>query len=208
MIDCDASGLRIVVLAAGFSSRLGRPKSLASIRGLSLLRRTISVLQQLTRRKIIVVVPQRAARIGLELSGYRVSLVANACRSRGLSSSVVLGLRAARYSSATLFLPMDLPDLSRADIARLISRWRGCQRRVAANSTGGRAAAPLILPKFLYPRAQRISGDVGFRNLVAGLRPEQRVIVDLRSAARDVDTPQDLDEARRRGRGRRHRASH
>jgi molybdenum cofactor cytidylyltransferase len=202
MIDCEAPGLRIVVLAAGFSSRLGRPKLLASIRGMSLLRRTLSVLEQITRQRIIVVVPQRTTRICAELRGYRVSLVPNAFRSRGLSSSVLLGLNTARCSTGTLLLPVDLPDLSRADIVRLISRWRGGPRRVAANRSAGRAATPLILPKFLYPQARRISGDIGLRDLVAGLPPEQRIIVELRSAERDVDTPQDLDEARRR------RASH
>jgi molybdenum cofactor cytidylyltransferase len=208
MSDCDAPGLQIVVLAAGFSTRLGRPKSLASIRGMSLLRRTVAVLQKVTRRRIIVVVPPRATRIRTELRGYEVAWVVNARRSRGLSSSVVLGLRATRCSSGTLFLPVDLPHLSRADIARLISRWCAGKRRVAANSVAGRASTPLILPKFLYQQAQRISGDMGFRELVAGLPPGQRIIVDLRSAARDVDTPQDLEDARARSRGRRGHSSH
>jgi molybdenum cofactor cytidylyltransferase len=198
MSDCDVSGLQIVVLAAGFSTRLGRPKSLASIRGMSLLRRTVAVLKKVTRRRIIVVVPQRATRIRTELRGYHVFWVANARRSLGLSSSVVSGLRAARCSSGTLFLPVDLPHLSRADIARLASRWCGSKRRVAANSVAGRASTPLILPRFLYGQAQRISGDRGLRELVAGLSPDQRIIVELPSAARDVDTPQDLNDARRR----------
>jgi molybdenum cofactor cytidylyltransferase len=198
MIESELPDLRIVVLAAGFSSRLGRPKPLARLHGKSLLARTVSVLERLTRRRIIVVIPQRAARIRQELRGRQVSFVTNPGRAKGLSASVALGLHMARYSSGTLFLPVDLPDLSRADIARLISHWRSSKRRVVANSIEGRASTPLILPKFLYPQARRLDGDVGFRNLIAELPAEQRVLIELSSAARDIDTPGQLAAARRR----------
>jgi CTP:molybdopterin cytidylyltransferase MocA len=197
MID-EPAGLRIVVLAAGLSSRLGRSKALARIHGTSLLYRTVSVLARLTRQNIIVVAPARATRLRLELRRCRVSFRANPSRSDGLSSSVALGLRTARYSGATLFLPVDLSELSARDIALLISRWRGSKRRVVARGLEGRAATPLILPKFLYSQARRLCGDVGFRNLLAQLRIEQRTLLELPSTMRDVDTPLDLAAARRR----------
>jgi CTP:molybdopterin cytidylyltransferase MocA len=59
---------------------------------------------------------------------------------------------------------------------------------------------PLILPRWLYARALAVSGDVGLRNLVNGLPAPQRVLLNLPSAALDVDTPQDLRAARRRRR--------
>jgi len=54
--------LPVIILAAGFSSRLGRPKALARVRSLSLLRRTLTLAAQLTPAQIVVVVPPRAAR--------------------------------------------------------------------------------------------------------------------------------------------------
>jgi CTP:molybdopterin cytidylyltransferase MocA len=45
-----------------------------------------------------------------------------------------------------------------------------------------------------------VSGDVGLRDLVNGLPAPQRVLLNLPSAALDVDTPQDLRAARRRRR--------
>ena len=137
-------------------------------------------------------------RVRMELRGRRVSFLANRGRAAGLSTSVAQGLRRTRHSSATLFLPADLPDLAPRDIARLIFHWRGARRRVVARALAERASTPLILPKFLYPQALRLSGDVGLRDLVAELRIEQRTLVELPSATRDIDTPQDLAEARRR----------
>jgi CTP:molybdopterin cytidylyltransferase MocA len=63
-----------------------------------------------------------------------------------------------------------------------------------------RGGVPLILPRWLYARAQAVSGDVGLRDLVNGLPAPQRVLLNLPSAALDVDTPQDLRAARRRRR--------
>jgi CTP:molybdopterin cytidylyltransferase MocA len=61
-----------------------------------------------------------------------------------------------------------------------------------------RAGVPLILPRRLYAGALAVTGDIGLREWVNGLPPEQRVLVDLPSAELDVDTPQDLQAARRR----------
>jgi molybdenum cofactor cytidylyltransferase len=193
-------GLGIVVLAAGFSRRLGRAKVSARIGGATLLQTTVRTLAPLARGPIIVVVPPRAARIRAELAGYPVVLTENPCRAAGLSSSVRRGLLQTRYSAAVLLLPADLALLERRDIARLINRWSGARRRVVARRIGARGAAPLILPRRLIPEGLRISGDAGLKGLIQSLAPDTIALVDAPSAAFDVDTPHDLDRARRRAR--------
>jgi molybdenum cofactor cytidylyltransferase len=197
MISNELSDLRIVLLAAGFSTRMGRSKTLVTVRGVSLIRRTVAVLAQFAANNIVVVTSPRATRLRAELRGYPVTLLANPQRARGLSSSVMRALRETRYGTATLLLPADLGELKPRDIARLISRWRSAKRRVTARRLDGRASTPLILPKWLYPQARRLIGDVGLRALIAALPEEQRMLVELSSAVRDVDTPDDLAAARR-----------
>jgi CTP:molybdopterin cytidylyltransferase MocA len=97
---------------------------------------------------------------------------------------------------------MDFSHLERRDIARLIGRWRGARRRVAARRLGPAAAAPLILPRRLFRRALAIKGDAGLKTLVRQLPPEQIALVTLASAAFDVDTARDLESARRHARPR------
>jgi CTP:molybdopterin cytidylyltransferase MocA len=136
-------------------------------------------------------------RLRAELRGYPVTVLANARRSQGLSSSVIRALRETRHSGATLLVPVDLGELLPRDVARLISRWRAAKRRVAACRLDGRASTPLILPRWVYPQAAQLEGDVGLRNLIAALPDQQRVLIELPSAARDIDSPGDLDTARR-----------
>jgi molybdenum cofactor cytidylyltransferase len=196
-----AAKLRIVVLAAGFSVRLGQPKALARIQGLSLLRRTIRTLSPFRAATgIIVVIPHRAVSYTLGFSRRSVAFVANADRAAGLASSVRLGVHRARHSAGILLLPVDLVELRRRDIARLIARWRGARRRVAARRVESHAGAPLILPRWLYPRARTITGDAGLRELVGRLPRHAVSLTNLPSAELDVDTPRDLARARRRTR--------
>jgi len=200
--------LQILILAAGFSSRLGRPKALARIRSVSLLRRTLILAARLAPAKIIVVLPRGAARYRIEARGLQVVFAANSRRAEGLSSSVRRGIAQARYSPALLLLPVDLALVRQADLSRLISHWLAARRCVVARrierregmSDEGAAhgGVPLILPRRLYSRALAVTGDIGLRELVNGLPAKERVLVDLPSAALDVDTPQDLSAARRR----------
>jgi molybdenum cofactor cytidylyltransferase len=196
-------GLHVVILAAGFSSRLGRPKALTRVRSSTLLRRTLALVASFSPARIAVVLPPRAARYRLEARGLQVVFAANSARAAGLSSSVRRGIALARYSPAVLILPVDLAVLHRQDVARLISRWRAARRRVVARRIerqGGppQGGTPLILPHWLYAQALAVTGDTGLRELVSALPVQQRVLLDLPSAALDVDTTADLCSARRR----------
>jgi molybdenum cofactor cytidylyltransferase len=196
--------LRVVILAAGYSSRLGQPKALARVRGISLLRRTLKLAADLrTGGAVIVVTPCNATRYRVESRALPAQLTGNSRRARGLSSSVQVGIARARYSAGVLLLPVDLPSLKRRELAKLVSRWRCAPRQVVARrvaAVGGaypaRGGTPLILPRGLYRLALGIDGDVGLRDLIAALPASRRVLIDLPSAAADVDTPRDLQAAR------------
>jgi molybdenum cofactor cytidylyltransferase len=200
MIAAPPPPLQVVILAAGFSSRLGLPKALARVRSVSLLRRTLALVAGFSPGRIIVVLPRRASRYRIEARGFEVVFEINPHRAAGLSSSVRRGLARARYSPAVLLLPVDLAALRRREVCRLMARWQATRRRVIARRIGPNGGVPLILPHWLYARARDVTGDIGLRDLIRGLSPQQRVLVNLPSAELDVDTPQDLRAARQRPR--------
>ena len=198
MIARNRPLLNIVILAAGFSSRLGEPKARATVRGASLLARTLRTLGPFARSPLLVVIPPRVDRRRLAADTRRVRFLPNARRSEGMSTSVRRGIAAARYSSGVLLLPVDLVDLQGRDLSRLISRWLGARRRVVGRHLQGGAATPLVLPRHLYARALGITGDRGLREFNRALPRESVSLVHMPSAAADVDTRQDLEDARRR----------
>lgn len=190
--------LQVLILAAGFSTRLGQPKALARIRGISLLQRTARLLAPYSRKPLIVVVPPRAHRYELELRGLKARIIANPARSSGLSESLRRGLAHARWAAATLIVPVDLAELEGADIERLLGRWLSGPRRIVARRIGGSGGVPVILPKAFYRLARQQQGDVGLGPRLQKLALQDRTWIDMPSATRDVDTPQDLQRSRRR----------
>lgn len=198
MNDVYPRKLQIVVLAAGFSSRFGRPKPLARVRGVSLLRRTLCLALGLKAARIIVVVPRNAARYRVEARGIKVRWAVNAGRAQGLSSSVRRGIAEARYSPAVLLMPTDLIHLKSRELLRLVRRWQSAPRRLIARRLDFVGVTPLILPRWLYSRALTLTGDIGLRELVGELPEGSRVFVNVPSATWDVDTPKNLQDARRR----------
>ncbi len=198
MIQPRAPCLTIVILAAGASRRLGRSKALVRMGGRSLLLRTVRLAQALRPGEVVVVVPRRSGRLRLELRGTRVRVVENRQSALGLSSSVRLALRHARRAAGVLLLPVDLAGLRLKDLARLTSRWRTAPRRVAARRLGDRGVVPLVWPRRLYLAGAELRGDAGLRDWVAGLAAADLALVDMPSAAADVDTPAQLAAARRR----------
>ena len=202
MNSTSLARLQVVILAAGFSSRLGQPKALARIHGVSLLRRTLMAAAGLKGADIVVIVPRAARRYQVETHRTKATLVVNPDRALGLSSSVRLGIAKSRYAPAILFLPVDMIDLASADLKRLVRARQSAGRRVIARRIGTRGAAPMILPRRFYALASGIAGDVGLRWLTGQLAADNILLIDMPSAARDIDTPQDLGAARACFRGR------
>jgi molybdenum cofactor cytidylyltransferase len=178
---------------------MGQPKAFAKVRGEGLLERTVRLLASLVGSRIIVVIPPRSSRLRALLRRYGLDFIENPQRAEGLSTSVRRALRRSRYRSAALLLPLDLVELTRRDLERLITRWRGSRRRIVARDANNRGVAPLILPRRFYVRGAGISGERGLRDFVNQLPEEDVVLMNLPSAIFDVDTPRDLELARRRG---------
>ena len=196
------------MLAAGFSTRLGQPKPLARVRGLSLLRRTLSVTAGLGSGPTVVVIPRDSAALKYETRRFNAVLLANRRRADGLSSSVRRGIAAQGSWSGVLLLPVDLAYLQRGDLIKIIAYWRGHSRLVVARRVGSRdgtplggiplGGIPLILPRWLKADALMIAGDSGLRQLLSRLHQAQQRLIDLPSAVFDVDSAQELAAARRR----------
>jgi molybdenum cofactor cytidylyltransferase len=195
-----APKLNILVLAAGLSTRLGTPKPLVRIRGVSLLRRALVLGASLSPHKVFAVVPSRSSSYRQQAAGLSsVCFISNPKRADGLATSVRIGIRRARFAGAILILPVDLYALESRDLVRLLARWSAMPGRSAATQIGAHGGVPLILPARQFPAASQLEGDTGLRNLLSQFTPGP-VLVDLPAAALDIDTLQDLRAARLRWR--------
>jgi CTP:molybdopterin cytidylyltransferase MocA len=183
-----------VLLAAGGSSRLGRPKQLVRYRGVPLLRRAVAAARAvLPSAPLIFVVGAHALRVRAVLqrsrSGARV--VGNALWREGMASSLRAGLAAVPAGSrAALVLLVDQPRVDAASLARLLRAWSKRRGVPAAAHYAGRVGAPAVLPRRRWRALARVDGDRGARAMLRG--GGALTLVDMPEAAFDVDTAADL----------------
>ncbi len=178
--------LPAVILAAGASRRLGRPKQLERYHGESLLRRAVAAAAAC--RPVVVVTGCRAEAMARELEGLPVRVVVNAGWEEGMASSLREGVRALDPGAeGALFLVCDQPAVDAALVARLLEAWKGAP---VACAYGGVRGIPAILPARAFPALLALRGDRGARTLLQG---DDVVEVPFPEGAWDVDEPGDLD---------------
>jgi len=191
-----------VLLAAGGSSRLGRPKQLVRRGNRPLLLHALAAAHGALGRDdaTVVVLGAGALRLRNVLrrsaprapNGARPARVAyNALWRAGLAGSLRVGLDALpRTARAALVMLVDQPNVDAAALLRLIAAWRARPSIPAAADYAGRAGVPAILPRRLWHAARSLEGDVGARALLRSVR--ELTLVEMPEAELDVDTEEDV----------------
>jgi molybdenum cofactor cytidylyltransferase len=198
----DAFSCGVVLLAAGGSSRMGRPKQLLTVHGKPLVRHLAELVAQAPVAPVVVVLGAQATEIEPALAGLPVRVVSNPAWSEGLGSSLRAGVAAARNQApqldAIIIALADQPELPPAHLAALIAKFRqgGCS--IVASSTGDVAVPPVLFAARWFDELERITGDQGARALLRD-RGNEIATVPFASNA-DLDTPEDYERYTRTGR--------
>jgi len=189
-----------IILAAGASRRLGRPKQLVRIAGETLLGHTIRVVSEAAADPILVVIGahREAIEAGVDLAAVRT--VVNPDWEEGIASSLQAGMRAlgqsASDATAVLLLTCDQPMLTAEHLRELISLHEGVTEAVTvASAYAGVAGIPAIFPASQFAGLIALTGDTGARHLLRNV--ESPVIcVPFGGGEVDIDSQEDLAKHR------------
>lgn len=181
-----------VLLAAGGSARLGRPKQLLRRRVRPLLLDAYRAAAEVLPGRVLVVLGADALRMRRMLARHAggARVVKNARWREGMGSSLRLGLACLPPAcSAALVALCDQPEVDGLALDRLIAAWRRRPGHPAAAAYAGRLGVPAVLPRRLWHAVG--DGDRGARELLRGSGPVS--CVDMPEATIDVDTREDFD---------------
>ena len=165
-----------IVLSAGDSSRMGFPKPLMKIGGLTFLERVVKVYRTLDLPRCVVL-GRLASEIGPALQLPETFLLENPEPSRGPLSSLLIGLRWASQSSGIILHPVDHPLVHTSTVARLASVHRKNPACILIPEYQGRRGHPVLIPRKFYPDLLRASLGEGARAVVHCNRSANHVIV-------------------------------
>ncbi len=144
--------------------------------------------------EIIVTLPPhaRAPRRWAALSGSRARLVEVPEAREGLAASLRAGVAALPASCPGLMiLPADMPDISAADIARLLALFDG-KTILRGASADGQPGHPVLFPARDFARLAALRGDLGGRHILKADAARVRLVpLPGRHALTDLDTPED-----------------
>jgi len=184
-VPITVSGL---VLAAGGSSRLGRPKQLLPYRGATLLDHVLDVARSCVFDQLVVVIGGAADRVKARVDLGGCEVVVNEGFGEGCSSSIASALEVVRGDVLALLLG-DQPGVT-AESVRALLDGRGDAALACCLYDGGRGH-PLAFSREVFGDLRALHGDKGVWKLL-----DRGPVTEVRvpgAIPRDVDTQADYE---------------
>jgi len=176
-----------VVIAAGASTRLGKPKQLVPLGGEAMLERSVRIAMEAGCSPVVVVLGSSAEQIqqATQLHGAQVAI--NHDWMKGMGSSIGVGIGVLRGIDGAVLMTCDMPSVTSAHLRALASTGEA-----TGSSYAGRCGVPAYFPKSMFPQLCELKGDTGARQLLQSARS-----IELPGGALDVDTQEDVRIAQR-----------
>ncbi|HEV2225824.1 MAG TPA: nucleotidyltransferase family protein [Nitrososphaerales archaeon] len=182
-----------IVLAAGLSTRMGRPKQTLSVSGKSMLQRVLETFRQTKVDGVVVVLGANEREVRNKVRFEKERVIVNSEYAKGMSGSLKLGLAATAHDADAVIVALaDQPLLRAATVDRLIKAHLNSKASIVVPVYNGKRGNPVLFDRSLFPQIMKIQGDVGAKSVV---RKNEDVVLEVsvpdEGVLIDLDTPQD-----------------
>jgi molybdenum cofactor cytidylyltransferase len=192
--------LAAVILAAGRSSRMGRHKALLPLGEKPVIGHSIDLFRKSGVKHIRVVIGHQREAVAALLKTANVTILENPNYSRGMFSSVQVGLtRLDSECEGVFVLPVDMALIRPWTIRALIRGFIKHPGHIFHPMFQKKRGHPPLIPRWKIPEIIGWSSDGGLRAcLEQSETMAKTVAVPDRNILLDMDTPGDYQETRRR----------
>ena len=184
-----------LVLAAGASSRMGRPKQLLDWEGRPLVRAAAEVALAARLDPLRVGGGGAQTAVADALAGLSLRIISNPEYAAGQSTSLRAGIAAlGQDADAVVVLLGDQPFVTAAIVQQLVAEWHASAAMIVAPTYAGQRGNPVLFARAVFPELLAVQGDQGARAVLAADRARLRLVAfdDPRPLA-DIDTPEDYE---------------
>ena len=192
-----------IILAAGASTRFGRPKQLLRLKDRYLIEWVLDAALNTRLKRIILVLGCAHRKIqqtlGKKLVHPKLQLEINPHYEDGQSGTLKLGLSCVRDTyPAAMFLLADQPLVDAVTLNFLLDQFWSTNKNICVPMSSSIIRNPCIFSSHFYPQIMQIGGDIGARRIIQ-VNPDQVHEVQIQNPHffLDVDTPADLEKIKK-----------
>ena len=195
MAKTSDTGIGVILLAAGSSSRLGRPKQLLSYDGQTLLQHTVQVASASNAHPVVVVLGANAEMIRDHIKDLDVVLVDNPDWQEGMASSIRSGINSftefAPDTEGIILMVCDQPHVTSSLLNEIITAHKRTGKPIVASSYEATFGPPVFFHRSLFDELLQLKGDIGARSIVRQHTDEVEV-TPFPEGVFDIDTEADF----------------
>jgi molybdenum cofactor cytidylyltransferase len=186
-----------VILAAGESSRFGRPKQLLQFRGRSLVRRVADAAGEAGCEPIAVVTGSEAEKIRAELRGARLKIFENQNWRAGIGGSIRLGVQGLidiqPKLKAIVLLVCDQPLVDAGAVRQLIALREKTSKAIVASGYSATLGVPALFDRSCFQELLALDNATGAKTVILSNR-ERVAEFPFPKGRIDIDTLEDYEK--------------
>jgi molybdenum cofactor cytidylyltransferase len=185
-----------LILAAGSSSRLGRPKQLLEFNSKPLLQHAIDIASEINKGSLLIVLGANAEAIEKRVSLTNVDITINKSWEEGMGSTIAHGVHRLLdlYPQLTAVIVMvcDQPLITPALLNQLIETHEEKQKLIVASAYGDSLGTPVLFERRFFNQLMQLKGNEGAKRILYQ-HQEEVAAIDFPDGNIDVDTAADYE---------------
>ena len=184
----------LIVLAAGSSSRLGRPKQLLFYKDKPLIEHGVIEASKACLAPIVVVTGAFSEAVTEAIKHHHVSIIYNENWSSGMASGIVAGITRMQALdnniSRVIISVCDQPFLSAVLFKQMIDKQMETGKNIVCCSYENALGTPVLFTKKYFQQLLALKGEEGAKKILKS-NMEDSTAVDFPNGGFDIDTMED-----------------
>ena len=186
----------IILLAAGQSARLGKPKQLLNYKGKTLLAHSLQIAIETQLQPIVTVLGANLDILKESIEPINTTLVINQEWSEGMASSIRCGMeelvKIAPSMAGVIIMVCDQPYVTAKLLTDLVEKHEDSSQPIIASRYNNNMGTPALFDKTIFALLLSLKGDSGAKKIMKS-NPDWVETVDFPFGEIDIDTSLDYE---------------